>query len=86
MLSQKYQNNYWTISPNPTTTYISVSSNKNEKLSFKIYNVTGSIIKGGFFNSEKEINVDKLPEGIYFLQLFNNDISIGQQKFIKTNN
>ncbi len=86
VLSQKYQNNYWTISPNPTTTYISVSSNKNEKLSFKIYNVTGSIIKGGFFNSEKEINVDKLPEGIYFLQLFNNDISIGQQKFIKTNN
>ena len=35
-------------------------------------------------NSEKQINASLLSEGIYFLQLFDNNKSLGQQKFVKS--
>lgn len=85
ILSQENKNLFWKIYPNPTTTSISINHMSNGKLTYKIVNVTGTVLKTGIVtNQEKQVNVESLPEGIYFLQLFDNKHFLGQQKFIKT--
>lgn len=73
------------IYPNPVTTTLSLNQNVSDNLTYKIFNLAGQETQTGTINnSGKQISVSALSDGIYFLQLFDSNKSLGQQKFIKT--
>lgn len=77
--------NSLTIYPNPTTTTINVQQNFSNNTTYKILHITGQEMQSGLMNNvEKQINVSSLEEGIYFLKVFDNNKSIGLQKFVKS--
>ncbi|MBK8702202.1 MAG: T9SS type A sorting domain-containing protein [Saprospiraceae bacterium] len=79
------QTNNLNIFPNPVTTILNVKQDLSNKITYKIVSITGQETQTGIINnSEKQINVSLLSEGIYFLQLFDNNKSLGQQKFVKS--
>ena len=58
------------ISPNPASNFLQVLGLKaTEK--YAIYNVLGAKIQEGKLNDEKQIDLKKVPKGIYLLQLEN---------------
>jgi len=64
----------------PTARKCSLSN----KTTYKILGVVGQEIQSGIINNiEKQINVSLLSEGIYLLQLYENNEALGQQKFVK---
>lgn len=72
------------VYPNPSTTILNVKQELSNNIIYKIVSITGQIIQTGTINnSEKQINISSLIEGVYFLQLFDNYQSLGQQKFVK---
>ena len=74
------------IYPNPVTIILTLNQNLSGNLTYKILNLTGQEIQtGALNNSEKQITVTSLSEGIYFLQLYNSYQPLGQQRFIKIN-
>ena len=79
------QTNNLNIYPNPVTTIFNVKQDLSNKITYKIVSITGQEIQTGIINnSEKQINASLLSEGIYFLKLFDNNKSLGQQKFVKS--
>lgn len=55
------------------------------RIIFRKLSISGQEIQTAIIsNSEKHIDVSALPEGIYFLKLFDNNKSLGQQKFMKS--
>lgn len=72
------------IYPNPVSTILSLQCSLSNKTAYKILGVFGQEIQSGIINSiEKQINVSLLSEGIYLLQLYENNEALGQQKFVK---
>ncbi|MCK4255687.1 T9SS type A sorting domain-containing protein, partial [candidate division WOR-3 bacterium] len=77
------------VTPNPLTNSATLSFTllKNEKVSIKIYDVTGSLVKtlaDERFNAGKHyitINTDKLVSGVYFLKMDAGEFS-GTRKFL----
>ena len=56
--------------PNPTTTFLNVKYDFLNKTTYQIVNITGQEVQTGTINnSNKQIDVSSLSEGIYFLQL-----------------
>ena len=85
MINEITQTNNINIYTNHVTTIFNVKQDLSNKITYKIVSITGQEIQAGIItNSEKEINVSLLSEGIYFLQLFDNNKSLGQQKFVKS--
>ena len=79
------QTNNINMYPNPTTTFLNVKYDFLNKTTYQIVNITGQEVQTGTINnSNKQIDVSTLSEGIYFLQLFDNNNSLGQQKFVKS--
>lgn len=78
-LSRKdFQTNKISIYPNPATTIIALSGlTSSEKVT--IYNLLGSKVYEGSIAENKNINVENLPSGLYFLS-FENGTSL---KFLK---
>lgn len=73
------------IYPNPASTLLTLNQHVSGDLAYNIVDLTGKTIQTGTVNnSEKQIRITSLSEGIYFLQLFNGSEPIGMQKFIKT--
>ena len=73
------------IYPNPVKQLLTINEHLPDNLTYRIFNLTGQEIQAGIiYNSEKQISVSTLPDGLYFLQLFNSNKSIDQKKFIKT--
>jgi hypothetical protein len=73
------------IYPNPVTITLNVKQNLSNKITYKIVSITGQeILTGIINNSDNQINVSLLSDGIYFLQLFDNNKSLGQEKFEKS--
>ena len=73
------------VFPNPVTSTLYIKQSIPSNSTYKIMSITGQKIQTGALNSsEKQINVSSLSEGIYFLQLFENNSALGQQKFIKS--
>ena len=72
------------IYPNPVSTILSLQCSLSNKTAYKILGVFGQEIQSGIINNiEKKINVSLLSEGIYLLQLYENNEALGQQKFVK---
>jgi len=76
---------HFIIYPNPATSFLTVNKKLSANATYVIYNLSGQEIQTGIIsNSGEQIAVSVLSEGIYFLQLFDNIKSLGQQKFMKT--
>lgn len=74
------------IYPNPVTTTLILNQQKANNITYNIVSVTGRVMQVGVLNnSEKQIDVSSLSEGVYLLQLIDNS-SIVQHKFIKMAN
>jgi hypothetical protein len=85
--SPEYPYHLWRIFPNPITSAINLTPNIPGNLTFKIFNMTGGEIQNGTMNnSARQIAVSSLADGLYLLQLFNNNKTLGQQRFIKISN
>ena len=73
------------VYPNPVATMLNVKLSTKNAIDYKIVNIGGQAIQSGVLSpNAAQINVATLAEGIYFLQLFENNIAIGQQQFVKT--
>jgi GEVED domain/Secretion system C-terminal sorting domain len=73
-----------TIYPNPVDNSLTFIQNYFDEVNYKIYNLLGLLIQSGsIYKSENEISVSSLSDGIYFMQLFENEKYLGQKKFIK---
>lgn len=59
-----------TISPNPTTNQITLSSTDAFE-TYTIVDITGKTVLKGTLNNKSEIDVAALPDGLYFLSLYN---------------
>lgn len=71
------------IYPNPVTNILHVKHTFSNKITYKIVSITGQQIKAGMItNSEEQIHVSSLSEGIYFLQFYDNHKLLGQHKFV----
>ena len=58
------------IYPNPTTNHITLSSTDAFE-TYNIVDITGKTVLKGTLNSKSEIDVAALPDGLYFLSLYN---------------
>ena len=75
------------VYPNPVTTTLNLKQDLSSNISFIIFSIAGQEMQTGTINNaQKQINVSSLSEGIYFLHLFENNKSLGQQKFVKSAN
>lgn len=54
--------------PNPASDFIRISSDKKDKISIKIYSVSGQIVHQGTYLPDENINVSNLSMGFYFVQ------------------
>jgi len=63
--------------PNPSIDFINISGKNISSLNFEIYNTSGSLIKSGRFNSDKNtIEINDLFKGFYLIRIFNNSSSM----------
>ncbi|RXP62721.1 T9SS C-terminal target domain-containing protein [Lutibacter sp. HS1-25] len=72
----------FSIAPNPATSYVTIN-NLVGNFSYKIYNVTGKLVKSVNTQVEKTINISDLISGVYILEITNEDNVRGVQKLIK---
>ncbi len=72
------------IFPNPAKTQLSIKSNNHITLRYELINMTGKKVLSGKKETGEIINIENLPEGIYFLQLFDkNNKIVTSEKIIK---
>lgn len=69
------------VYPNPASDYIIIKLKNNTEEKIEIYNVNGQLIKSTSVSNNQKLNIAKLPNGIYFVNLLNNKSST--IKFIK---
>ncbi len=80
------QENLWYISPNPAQHKITLNLGFKTIIEYKIFNSCGiEITNGKIENSSKTFDISNLSEGLYFIQLLNNQTTIGVRKFLKQN-
>lgn len=71
--------------PNPVKSVLYFKADISNHLDYSIINISGQEIQAGHIDiSEKKLNVESIPPGMYLLRLFQSDQMIRQQKFIKT--
>ncbi|NOQ27507.1 MAG: T9SS type A sorting domain-containing protein, partial [Bacteroidales bacterium] len=80
----------YVVYPNPTDDILNVKLYKSltYDLDINIYNNIGALVKSEKLfdgNIQKEININDLPLGIYYLKLGNTDKLFGTKKIIKSN-
>jgi PKD repeat protein len=77
----------WNVYPNPATSTISIHLTAAGDIHYKIFNITGEEIQNGKINSSgSQINITNLSDGLYFIQVYDKNASLGRKKFIKTVN
>lgn len=75
---QDYDGHSISIYPNPSGDFIRVNSSKDANLrSFRIANARGQVVMSGPLNAE--INVSKLPGGIYYLSLIGDGVLVNKK-------
>lgn len=72
------------VYPNPVVSSLNVKQAVSNNATYKVINIAGQeLLQGMLSGSENQINVATLANGVYFLQLFDNQKYQGQQQFIK---
>jgi serine protease AprX len=83
--------NNFTISPNPTQSQLTIrltTPSASENITVRIFNILGQAIVERKTSKVSgltifEIPVSQLPEGKYFVSVYDNNIRIGTQSLIK---
>lgn len=78
-VSTKEQRLSTTVYPNPASDYIHISTELDEHITNKIYNINGQLI---MTSTEKDINVSSLRNGIYMLVSTTKTGATSSQKII----
>ncbi len=83
----KIKNEEFKIYPNPTSEILSIKLemwNSNENYTIEITNTLGQIVQtSNIQHQTTALNISNLQNGIYFLQVFNNEKLIGTAKILK---
>ncbi|NJK94145.1 MAG: T9SS type A sorting domain-containing protein [Bacteroidales bacterium] len=58
------------IYPNPTKDFINIETGNDKPLKFKIYNISGYLIKTEYIISKGTIDLSYLPAGVYFMESY----------------
>lgn len=75
------------IYPNPVNQQIYLAQAPSIPITFQILNPLGQLQQSGkILPTDGPISVENLPNGIYFLQLFQQEKLVGQKSFIKEGN
>jgi hypothetical protein len=77
----------FSIYPNPASDNLTIKSNlsNHKDLQFKIFNSLGQLVLSRTFVKEAIINISGLPDGLYSIIVYNNNLRIQGQNFIKIN-
>lgn len=74
----------WKIFPNPAKSILTLDRRPSGHISYRIADIQGNTVQNGVVpDAVKQIDISLLPPGVYFFQLFSNNQSHGQQKFLK---
>lgn len=70
-VSEKGNGNYvFNMYPNPANDIITLDVNSKENMVFRIYNVSGSLVKSGMAKqNQQQINIRDLSDGIYIVEI-----------------
>lgn len=73
--------------PNPASTSVTVAVNTNsDNLYYSIYNLVGSKLEEGEFRgNSNNINVSRLPDGVYFLKIYNQYSALNKKFVVERN-
>lgn len=83
-----FENNLeaWDVYPNPGQSKLYLNLDFKEVIEYKIFDSCGKeITNGKIDNISKTVDISALTEGLYFIQLFDNQATIGVRKFLKQN-
>lgn len=64
------------VTPNPCTTILSIQYTKPQKSKYQLIDVFGRIVKEGYFERGKDIDMTNNESGIYFLSIDNETIKV----------
>ena len=80
LLTSELSADRFTIYPNPSSGYLTLSSGQNSSTDYRIYDITGREIKSGKIvsSTKTQIDINALSEGVYIIRA-----GRYQQKFIK---
>jgi len=71
------------IYPNPASSELTVKSDNNQQLEFKLYDITSRKILSKTFNNSTKINLDQLTTGVYLYEVENKDGVMKKGKVVK---
>ncbi len=57
------------VFPNPANNILNIKAEGNNKLSYRVYSVTGSLIAASSFEKETTISLDRLSPGSYYYEI-----------------
>ncbi|MDY2587657.1 FG-GAP-like repeat-containing protein [Winogradskyella aquimaris] len=77
-----YENDGISIYPNPTDNYLNVKTNEIGDFSFRIFDLSGRLIKTGKINKNRKIDIGDISSGHYFIKL-QNQINYNVLSFLK---
>ena len=81
------ENNLVSVYPNPTNSWITISSSVEITENIRIINTHGETVitieKEEIENNSKRVNMDGLSKGIYLIQLINNDYIINHKVILQ---
>ena len=73
------------IQPNPTTSFLNIET-EHLFSDFKIYDMAGKLIQNGVYTEGGSLDVSRLAQGIYVLQLIDKQQFTIYRKFVKSTN
>ncbi len=78
-------NNNISVYPNPAENQLTVYSEQPASVTVQITNALGQVVQTSNLKNQKSImlNIEMLPEGVYFLSIINADKSVSVSRFIK---
>jgi hypothetical protein len=80
------QSDLWKVYPNPVNQILQIENSESKATKFVIYNALGEMVSKGNLNLGKnEISTDQLIQGVYHIEFYDLDASLGRTKFVKMN-
>ncbi|MFN3405288.1 MAG: DNRLRE domain-containing protein [Cytophagaceae bacterium] len=70
------------VAPNPSNGMVKVTSKSSDKGQMILYNISGDKILGQEFSGEATLNIENLPSGVYYLNIFQGERS-WSEKIVK---
>jgi hypothetical protein len=70
------------VFPNPTNNYLHIST-KLDLVDYWVYDISGRLVSSGQFQKEYLVDINRLPDGIYFLQIKTQNANMITKKIIK---